>query len=72
MGRNELSVEIKGLNGELDHIFGALKELAKQKRIENRIEIVKLLHDSGQMSDLKFKEMLEVLWLNDPVPRYPA
>ena len=72
MGRKELSVEIKGLNGELDHIFGALKELAKQKRIENRIEIIKLMHDAGEMSDLKFKEMLEILWINDPVPRYPA
>ena len=72
MGRKELPVEIKGLNGELDSIFGALKELAKQKRIENRIEIVKLLHDSGPMSDVKFKEMLEILWINDPVPRYPT
>ena len=73
MGRKELSVEINGsLNANLYGIAESVKELANQKRIENRIEIVKLLHDSGQISDIKFKEMLEVLWLNDPVPRYPA
>ena len=73
MGRKELSVEINGsLNANLYGIAESVKELANQKRIENRIEIVKLLHDSGQISDIKFKEMLEILWLNDPVPRYPA
>lgn len=70
MGGKELT--ITNLNFSLHELSKAVEELAAQKQNENRIEIVKLMHDSGQMSDLKFKEMLEILWINDPVPRYPA
>ena len=73
MRGKELTIDAGiNLNYDLHELRKAVDELANQKRIENRIKIVKLMHDAGEMSDLKFKEMLELLWIDDPVPRYPS
>ena len=69
MARKELEIDSGyALNGKLDKLSVAIAELGVQKWVENRIEIIKYMHNCGIIDSKTCEDMFQSILEADPEP----